>query len=75
MKAVRDTNGNVRSADDTENTASSSTLRSPVTINKAGSSNFGKLADIVNVRNNKVVVQLSGTDKYGTYNFDQLANS
>lgn len=73
MKAVN-LNGTLTAVEDTESNLPSgaSVLTSPVTINKSGSANLGKQAEIVNVRNNKVVVQYSGEDKFGTYNFDQL---
>ena len=71
---VMNNQGTLVAIEDTVSISGTQSLNSQVRIKKEGSSSNGRIANIANVRNNKVVVQLEGEDTYKTYTFEQLQN-
>lgn len=79
MQVLQEKSGNLVILDDSTKIESNRpVLSSKVIINKKGSENLGKTATILNVRANKVIVELKGRGKaknIRTYDFNNLESN
>lgn len=79
MQVLQEKSGNLVILDDSTKIESNRpVLSSTVTINKKGSENLGKTAKIINVRANKIIVELKGrgkTKNIRTYDFNNLESN